>query len=71
MSSTMGIDQYGHTYHDLGPHPRKRLMEMLCCSHVEKMYADTNDGDCVHTGYIISGLWITVCDVTPWRRPVI
>lgn len=67
MKSTMGVDQYGHTYHDLGPHPRKALMDLLCRSHVEKMYQDTKHGT-KHTGYVIGGLWITLYTVESWER---
>lgn len=68
MKDTMGVDQYGQTYHGLGKHPRSTLMQRLNRSHVAKMYRDTKDGP-RHVGYILAGLWIEIYDVSPWRRP--
>ena len=66
---TMGIDQYGHTYHGLGAHPRKALMERIGVKHVDRMYRDTKGGGTVHVGYVIGGLWITLYKVEPFRQP--
>lgn len=65
----MAIDQYGHTYHSLGPKPRKGLLEKLGRKHAAKMYRDTGDGGAVHVGWIIARLWLTVYEVTPMRNP--
>lgn len=66
----MAIDQYGHTYHDLGKHPRKALLERLGSSKAHKMYVDTKDGQTVHVGYVIGGLWLTLYKVEPYRKAV-
>jgi len=65
MTNTMAIDQYGKTYHDLGKHPRKELLNKLGYSKAEKMYQDKKDGATVHTGYIIGGLWLSLYEVRP------
>jgi len=67
MQDTMGIDQYGNTYHGLGKYPRKALLERLGRSHADKMYVDKKDGSTVHIGYIISGLWIRLYSVQEWK----
>lgn len=63
----MAIDQYGQTFHSLGPNPRKALCEKLCRKHVSKMYRDTADGT-KHVGYIIGGLWLELFEVRPMRK---
>ena len=65
---TMGRDQYGQYYHDLGPHPRKSLLELLCRKSAQKMYVDKKNGPSVHIGYIIAGLWITLYKVEAWEQ---
>jgi hypothetical protein len=67
MQETMGIDQYGNTYHGLGEYPRKTLLERLGRSHADKMYVDKKDGSTVHIGYIIAGLWIRLYSVQEWK----
>lgn len=62
----MGIDQYGDTWHDLGPHPRKTLLERLGRSSAAKMYRDTKSGT-KHVGYIIAGRWIRLYRLTEWN----
>lgn len=59
----MGVDQYGQTYHNLGKHPRKGLLEQLCATNASKMYVDKKDGATVHIGYIVNRLWITLYEV--------
>ncbi len=66
--STMAIDQYGQTYHDLGPHPRKALLERLSRERASKMYVDTPKGT-VHIGYIVAGLWLTLYSVERIETP--
>ena len=61
----MGRDQYGNTYHDLGKHPRKALLDRIGRSHADRMYQDTKSAGTVCTGYIIGGCWITLYEVTP------
>lgn len=70
MTEIMGIDQYGQTYHALGKHPRKALLEKLGYKHAQKMYIDKKDGSTKHVGYIIGGLWIDLFTVEPWERKV-
>ncbi len=62
----MAIDQYGHTYHGL-THPRRDLMNRLCCKHAEKMYVDTDEG-AKHIGYVIAGLWLTLYEVKTYEK---
>jgi hypothetical protein len=68
MTSTMGIDQYGTDYHNLGPHPRKALLERLGRKRASKMYIDKKDGSTKHVGYIIAGHWIRLFHVTSWEK---
>lgn len=37
MRNHMAIDQYGTTYHNLGPHPRKALLERICWVRADAM----------------------------------
>lgn len=66
----MAVDQYGQTYHNLGEHPRKTLMDRLCRKHVSKIYVDGRGGELYHVGYVISGLWLSLYEVTPMRKVV-
>lgn len=59
----MAIDQYGQTHHNLGPHPRKTLLERLGRKHCARMFVDRKDSTPVHIGWIIGGLWLTVYKV--------
>ena len=76
MKSTMGIDQYGNTYHDLGPQPRKALLEYFGAKTADKIYVDDaessssspNGNPARHIGYIVSGHWVTLFNVTEWSR---
>lgn len=65
----MAIDQYGHTHHNLGPHPRKGLLAKLGRKHAARIYQDTKDGSPVHVGWIIAGLWLSVFEVIPMCKP--
>jgi len=56
----MAIDQYGHTEHGLGTHPRKALLERLGKRNAHRMYVDRKDGSTLHIGWIIAGRWFTV-----------
>ena len=58
----MAVDQYGATYHGL-THPRRDLLDRLDAKHADKMYVDALSGECVHIGYVIKGLWLTVYKV--------
>lgn len=64
MKTFMAIDQYGQTYHDLGPHPRKALLDRLGYHKADKMYQDTTSGP-LHCGYVIGKLWLDVYEVRP------
>ena len=66
----MAIDQYNETYHELGKHPRKALLERLYRQHASKMYVDKKDGTIVHIGYIIGGLWLTLYEVKRFEKKV-
>ena len=65
MKFYMARDQYGQSYHDLGKHPRSKLMQILGKSSASKMYCDKKSGATVHVGWIIGGLWLTVYEVIP------
>lgn len=65
----MGIDQYGNTFHHLGKHPRKALIDKLGGSSASKMYADKKDGSSVHVGYIVNTHWVTLYRVEPFEKP--
>lgn len=60
----MGIDQFGNTYHNLGPYPRKELLKRLAATKAHKMYK----GQGVHIGYVIKECWIRLYEVIPYRR---
>ena len=62
----MAIDQYGTTYHNLGPHPRKELKNRVGSGSISKMYKETSQGD-YHCGYVIGSQWFTLYEVTPYR----
>lgn len=64
---TMAIDQYGQTYHNLGAHPRKALLERLGYKKAQRMWIDTKSGEPRHIGYIIGGYWLTLYKVTQWQ----
>lgn len=61
-------DQYGRTHHDLGRHPRKKLLELYGRKHAERMYVDRK-GQRFHVGYIIAGHWLRVFEVVDFARP--
>jgi hypothetical protein len=63
----MAIDQYGEIYHDLGPHPRKELLERLGRRNAQNMYVDNSGGKALHIGYVIAGLWLSVYEVKPFK----
>lgn len=65
----MAVDQYGQTFHDLGPHPRKALLEKLNRKHSDRIYVDRG-GKRFHVGYVIAGLWLNVYEVSDtFTRP--
>ena len=64
MTDTMGIDQYGETYHGLGRYPRKALLERFGLSSAKKMYRDP---DARHVGYILRDRWIELYSVREWK----
>lgn len=66
MSNTMGIDQYGKTYHGLGRYPRKALLKKLGYRKASKMYIDTTNGESKHVGYVVGGLWVTIYRIEEW-----
>jgi len=64
----MAIDQYDQTYHDLGEHPRKELLNRLGHRKCRKMYCDRKDGSAIHVGYVIGRYWCTLYEVKPFER---
>lgn len=64
----MGIDQWGNTYHNLGEHPRKMLIERIGAQHVNKMYIERKDGSNPHIGYVVGQHWVTLYEVTPFEE---
>ena len=64
----MAVDQYGQTYHALGPHPRKALLERLYAKKATRMFVDKKGGPPVHIGWIIRGHWLTVYEVARMER---
>jgi len=69
MAGTMGIDQNGTCWHELGKNPRAELLRRLDRKSARKFYRDSKDGGCRHVGYIVSGLWIELFTVCPWDSP--
>ncbi len=65
---SMGVDQYGTTYHGLGNHPRAELLRRLDRKHADTMYVDTIKGESRRIGYVIAGRWIEVFTVSPWHN---
>lgn len=63
----LGIDQYGQHY-KIDKHPRKELLKAVGGTHVSKVFCDTREGKTRETGYVISGLWIDVYQVFPWKE---
>ena len=59
----MAVDQYGHTYHNLGPQPRKELLARLGRKRASKMFVDNDEGKSLHIGWIINRFWLTVFEV--------
>ena len=70
VSWTMGRDQFGRTYHDLGRYPRKALCDRLGRKHVSRVYVDKENGPPKHVGYVIGRCWIALYQVTPWEREI-
>ena len=66
----MARDQYHQWYHNLGPHPRKVLMERVGCRHAARMYHDKKDGRPMHVGWVIKGYWLSVYEVVPMEVEV-
>ena len=56
----IAIDQYGTVERNLGPHPRRALLDRLGRQHADKVYRDTADGKTIHVGYIVAGRWFTL-----------
>ena len=65
--TTLAIDQYGNHHKIKGVYPRKELLELFGVKSCKKMYRDTIEGETVHVGYIISGLWIELFKLENWR----
>lgn len=61
----MAVDQYGQTEHDLGPDPKKGLLERLGKRKAEEMMVDHKDGTSHHIGWVIGDRWFTVYEVKP------
>lgn len=63
MRTYMATDQFGNTYHDLGAHPRKELMQRIGKKSARKMYVDSKTGTAKHIGWVIGKHWLTVLEV--------
>lgn len=63
----MAIDQYGQHEHDLGPHPRKELLQRCGRKSAKRMFVDTKDG-VKHIGWVIGDRWFRVFQVIPMRK---
>lgn len=68
LKTYMAVDQYGQTEHDLGPHPRKALLERLGRKKASKMYVDVPGGKTMHVGWVVAGRWFTVFEVKRMER---
>jgi hypothetical protein len=68
LQNHMARDQNGQYYHNLGPHPRKQLLERFDRKHASKMYVDGPDGRAIHIGYVIAGQWLTIYKVERMER---
>ncbi len=66
MNWYLAIDQYGEKYTLNTKFPRKALLEQLNATHADKIYVDDKDGNAKHIGYIISGLWLRLYNVSEW-----
>lgn len=53
----LGFDQHGKIYWNLGPYPRKVLLERFGRKRADKMYRDPHAR---HVGWIVAGHWIEV-----------
>ena len=58
----MGLDQWGNTFHDLGPHPRAELMRRLGCVHAEVIRVDPGAR---RVGWKVGPHWVEVFQVLP------
>ena len=58
--TSMAVDQYGQTEHDLGEHPRAELLRRIGRKRAARMYVDRKGGAPVHIGWIVAGRWFTV-----------
>jgi hypothetical protein len=70
VTFTMGIDQNGKHYDDLGKYPRKELMRRLGYKKAGKMYVEKKDGSSLHIGYIVGPYWITLYELRRIEKPV-
>ena len=61
----MATDNFGNTYHNLGPHPRKELLRRLGMKKAHKIYVYCKEGKIRHTGWVIGKFWLTVMEVSP------
>ena len=72
VKTYMATDQFGHTYHDLGQHPRKELMKRLGYKSATRIYRDgagAKKGESWHVGWKIGPFWLDVYEVIPVRVP--
>jgi hypothetical protein len=68
MLGYIAIDQYGQTYKLKTNHPRKELLELFGRATAAKMYIDTKGGETKHTGYVISGHWLSVYQIHEFKK---
>lgn len=70
QANYMATDQFGNTFHNLGCHPRKALLEQLGYKAAKRIYCDSNDGNTYHTGYVVGPHWCQLYRVEPLRKSV-
>lgn len=63
----MARDNYGQTYHNIGPHPRKWLLDHFGRKSARRVYIDRRDGTARHVGYVIAGRWFHIYKVSAWK----
>ena len=74
MTHVMGMDQYNHCFHNLGPNPKKELLRRIGGKSAKPMYQSKLNGENVQVGYIVStprreDLWVTLYNITEWECP--
>jgi len=74
ITHVMGMDQYNHCFHNLGPNPKNELMRRCGAKSALPMHITKRNGENVQVGYIIKtprreDLWVTLYNLTEWECP--